>query len=334
MSSRRKTLPPANGRPSIPQEGKRPQLKIKVMSWNINGSGERGFAEKRKWLVPAVIGEMDSEVLLLQETTTNVLVKNIISKAGRTYNEVRAGDKKEARVLYDSNLYEAISPYDRVFPRKRGRGNISLAEALEQSMAEALEQSIPEEEQRELWAGAAGWMRELFERRIAIVGLKRKDHELVSKRVTIFMSFHNLYNSRRSKIRKRAANRFCQIVQSMRELTGTVVIAGADLNQQMTSDSPRIPQYKPTWRRRSRVIDYFILDSPPGGMEDSGVTALDIVGARDDPLNPLHRLMADLLRPPMKGPGHTIEDYGRAIDHDPLICDILLVSPHTSQGTE
>ena len=308
MSSRRKTLPPANGRPSIPQEGKRPQLKIKVMSWNINGSGERGFAEKRKWLVPAVIGEMDSEVLLLQETTTNVLVKNIISKAGRTYNEVRAGDKKEARVLYDSNLYEAISPYDRVFPRKRGRGNISLAEALEQS--------IPEEEQRELWAGAAGWMRELFRRRIAIVGLKRKDHELVSKRVTIFMSFHNLYNSRRSKMRKRAANRFCQIVQSMRELTGTVVIAGADLNQQMRSDSPRIPQYKPTWRRRSRVIDYFILDSPPGGMEHSEVTALDIIGN-----------LSNLLHIPMsllKGPRHAIPDYRRAINHDPLIISVTL----------
>ena len=308
MSSRRKTLPPANGRPSIPQEGKRPQLKIKVMSWNINGSGERGFAEKRKWLVPAVIGEMDSEVLLLQETTTNVLVKNIISKAGRTYNEVRAGDKKEARVLYDSNLYEAISPYDRVFPRKRGRGNISLAEALEQS--------IPEEEQRELWAGAAGWMRGLFRRRIAIVGLKRKDHELVSNRVTIFMSFHNLYNSRRSKMRKRAANRFCQIVQSMRELTGTVVIAGADLNQPMRSDSPRIPQYKPTLRRRSRVIDYFILDSPPGGMEHSEVTALDIIGN-----------LSNLLHIPMsllKGPRHAIPDYRRAINHDPLIISVTL----------
>ncbi|CAI8041275.1 hypothetical protein GBAR_LOCUS22949 [Geodia barretti] len=164
--------------------------------------------------------------------------------------------------------------------------------------------------------GAAGWMRELFRRRIAIVGLKRKDHELVSNRVTIFMSFHNLYNSRRSKMRKRAANRFCQIVQSMRELTATVVIAGADLNQPMRSDSLRIPQYKPTLRRRSRVIDYFILDSPPGGMEHSEVTALDIIGN-----------LSNLLHIPMsllKGPRHAIPDYRRAINHDPLIISVTL----------
>jgi hypothetical protein len=188
-------------------------------------------------------------------------------------------------------------------------------------------------------------MRGLFRRRIAIVGLKRREHELglvsnretifipivcpkrrehelVSNRVMIFMSFHNMNTSQGGDTRNRAANGFCQIVKSMRELTGTVVIAGADLNQQMISDSPSIPQYTPTPRRRSRVIDYFILDSPPGRMEHSGVTALDFMGAKDDPLNPLHTLMNNLLRPPMTGPGHTIEDYGRAIDHDPLIMTV------------
>ena len=329
MSSLGEALPPANGRPSIPQEGERPQLEIKVMLWNINGPGS---AKYRNGMVPVVVKETRPDVLLLQETTTDLLVNSIISQANgvaREYKEVKADDKTEARVLYDSRLYEAISLRDdKVFPGREGRGPISLAEALEQSIP-------PEEEQRELRGGrAAGGMRGLFKDRIAIVGLKRREHELVSNRVMIFMSFHNMNTSQGGDTRKKAAKGFCQIVKSMRELTGTVVIAGADLNQQMISDSPRIPQYSPTLRRISRVIDYFILDSPPGRMEPPVVTAVDFMGARDDPLNPLHRVMNDLLRPPMTGPGPTIEDYGRAIDHDPLICDILLASPHTPQGTE
>ena len=327
MSSLGEALPPANGRPSIPK-GEGPKLEIKVMSWNING---RGSAQDRNRLVPVVIREMRPDVLLLQETKTDALVSSIVSQAkgvGRVYEEVSAGNTTEARVLYDSRLYEAISLRDdRVFTGRGGRRPISLAEALEQSIP-------PEEEQRELRGRAAGGMRGLFRRRIAIVGLKRREHELVSNRVMIFMSFHNVNTSQGGDTRDKAAKGFCQIVKSMRELTGTVVIAGADLNQQMRSDSPRIPQYTPTPRRRSRVIDYFILDNPPGRMEDSGVTALDFMGAKEDPLNPLNTLMNNLLRPPMTGPGHTIEDYGRAIDHDPLICDILLASPHTSQGTE
>ena len=339
LSSLRETLPPANGGSTIPQEGERPQLEIKVMSWNINGPGS---AEYRNGMVPVVVKETRPDVLLLQETTTEFLVNSIISQAngvGREYKEVKAGNTKEARVLYDSRLYEAISRDDKVFPRRGGRGPISLAEALEQSIP-------PEEEQRELRGRAAGGMRGVFKDRIAIVGLKRREHELglVSNRVTIlpivclkrrehelvsntvmiFMSFHNVNTSQGGDTRDKAAKGFCQIVKSMMELTGTVVIAGADLNQQMRSDSPRIPQYTPTPRRRSRVIDYFILDNPPGRMEDSGVTALDFMGAKEDPLNPLNTLMNNLLRPPMTGPGHTIEDYGRAIDHDPLIISVTL----------
>ncbi|CAI8041274.1 hypothetical protein GBAR_LOCUS22949 [Geodia barretti] len=134
LSSLREALPPATGRPSI-HEGEGPQLEIKVMSWNING---RGSAQDRNRLVPVVIREMRSDVLLLQETKTDALVSSIMSQAkgvGRVYKEVSAGDTREARVLYDSSLYEAISPRDdRVFPGRGDRGHISLAEALEQSI--------------------------------------------------------------------------------------------------------------------------------------------------------------------------------------------------------
>ena len=318
LSSLRETLPPASGGPSYPldkEEG--PQLEIKVLSWNING---RGSAQDRNRLVPLVIKEIRPDVLLLQETKTDALVSSIRSQArevGRDYEQISAGDTTEARVLYDSRLYEAISPRDdRVFPGRGGRGRISLAEALERS--------IPEEEHRELRGRAAGGMRQLYRRRIAIVGLKRREHELVPNRVTIFMSFHNVNTSQGGETRERAARGFCQIVQSVRELTGTVVIAGADLNQQMRSDTPSIPRYKPTLRRSTRIIDYFILASPPGRMEHDPVIALDIMGAKDDPLNALHRVMAHLLRPSMSGRGHSMEDYGRALDHDPLICEVLV----------
>ena len=340
LRSLREALPPASGGPSYPldkEEG--PPLEIKVMSWNING---RGSAQDRNRLVPLVVRETRPDVLLLQETKTDVLVSSIKSQArevGILYEQISADDKTEARVLYDSRRYEAISPRDdRVFPGRGGSGRISLAEALERSipeeehrelrgrisLAEALERSIPEEEHRELRGRAAGGMRQLYRRRIAIVGLKRREHELVPNRVTIFMSFHNVNTSQGGETRERAARGFCQIVQSVRELTGTVVIAGADLNQQMRPDTPSIPRYKPTLRRSTRIIDYFILASPLGRMEHDPVIALDIMGARDDPLNALHRVMAHLLRPSMSGRGHSMEDYGRALDHDPLICEVLV----------
>ena len=323
LSSFRETLPPVSGGSSL-EEGEGPRLEIKVMSWNING---RGPAQDRNRLVPLVVREVGPDVLLLQETETDALVTGIRSQArgaGRGYEEVSAGNTKEARVLYDSKLYEAIPLREaRIFPGRRDRGRLSLAEVLEQSM--------PQEEQRELRGRAAGGMRQLFRRRIAIVGLKRREHELVPGRVMIFMSFHNVNTSQGGEVREKGARGFCQIVQTVRELTGSVVIAGADLNQQMRSDTPTIPQYKPT-SRRSRIIDYFILASPPGRLEHSPVSALDIVAARDDPLNPLHRLVAELLRPPMSGPAHTIEDYGRAVDHDPLVCN-LIVSSLNTQGT-
>ena len=86
-------------------------LKITALSWNIMGESIEGRAEARNVLVPIVVGDVNPDVVLLQETKTDLLVKYIASKCSlnrrsRSYKEVNAGDPTEARVLYDSKVFE------------------------------------------------------------------------------------------------------------------------------------------------------------------------------------------------------------------------------------
>ena len=301
-----------NALPSIEPQAtptKTGTLPIKVMSWNIHGSDDKGMAEYRNELVPAVVRVMNPDVLLLQETRTDILVDKI---KGKGIMEVSALDKSESRVLYNSNLFEAVSRDEKIFPGRDG---------MEISLSEALEMSLPEErgEPQETKSGKAEGMKDVFRRRIALVGLKRKGkkYALVHDNVIVFISYHNLYTSQRVENRQAGAEGFCQIVQSMRQLTATVVIGGADLNQPVAHPNAVIIQYNPTLRRAGRVIDFIARDAPPGRLEHSPVTALDFMGAAGDPstsCNPLNQLMNDLLR------SITIGDYGTAVDHDPLIC--------------
>ena len=103
-----------------------PPLEIKVMSWNIHG---KGVARHRNELVPAVVGVMKPDVLLLQETTTDKLVNLIKDQGrgmGRQYEEVSAANKKESRVLYDSNLFEEVPKYFKMYSQERWEGSKSL----------------------------------------------------------------------------------------------------------------------------------------------------------------------------------------------------------------
>ena len=300
-----------------------PPLVIKVMCWNIHGSAGRGSSQHRNRLVPLVARQVNPDVLLLQETKTDTLVSNIKRKAseiGRSYEEVSAANTSESRVLYDSKIYEGIDPRrDRVFPGEGGTGRRSLMEALDESI-EAVFPRGGEGGGRELRGRSAGGMRELYGRRVAIVGLKRRGHHSSSEeRVTVFMSFHNVHTSQGREVRDRAAEGFCEIVSTLRETTGTVVVAGADLNCEIHAN-PLILHYDLTQRRR-RKIDYFLLASPPDTEERSSVVALDFCGAQEDPLSPLHRLVTDLLRPPTVG---SIDDYDRSLNHDPLVCDLSI----------
>ena len=319
--------------PSVPQATptttgeQQPPLEIKVMSWNIHGGGGAGH---RNRLVPAVVREMKPDVLLLQQTKPDTLVNLIKDQGrgmGRQYDEVSAADKSESRVLYDSNLFEAVPRDARIFPGRDGMA-VTLSEALEMSLPE--ERGQPQVTRR----GRVEGMRDVFRRRIALVGLKRREHALVHDKVIVFISYHNLNTSRGGGKRHEGAEGFCQIVQSMRQLTATVVIGGADLNQPVAH--PTIITYEPTQRRKMgrRVIDYIARDAPPGRLNpDHEVIALDFVGAAGDPLNPLHQLMKNLLRPSaavaaggVAVPGRSIStgDYGTAVDHDPLVCDFSL----------
>ena len=99
---------------------------------------------------------------------------------------------------------------------------------------------------------------------------------------------------------------------------------GTDLNHHLENPGPNVPLYEPAPRRtRDNIIDYFILDKPPNVRAE--VTAWDFIEARDDDANPLHGVMRDLLRPPNPGgEAPTIDQYGRAVDHDPLVCELTI----------
>ena len=135
-------------------------------------------------------------------------------------------------------------------------------------------------------------MRDVFRRRIALVGLKRRQHALAHDKVIVFISYHNLYMSQGVENRQAGAEGFCQIVQSMRQLTATVVIGGADLNQPVAHPTMlSLIQYNPTPRRvvgRRFIIDYITQDAPPGRLEHSDlkVIALNFVGVAGDPSQP------------------------------------------------
>ena len=284
-----------------------PPLDIKVMSWNIWGETLRGLRGCRNILVPLVVRQANPDILLLQEPRTKILVENIENE-GKEYKSIPARKKEESQVLYDSKVFETISPDDQI----SGIG-ISLEEAFEQSFPE-------EEEHMELRKQPEG-MSGVYRDRIAYVGLKRKGQDVSPETTIVFMSFHNFNYSEGPKIQDKAAKGFYHIVKKMRELTGCVVVGGADLNQPITGDG--VLPYELTQRREGKKkIDYIILAAPKGRAWEAPVTALDFIEAEKDESNLIHGVVRDLLRPPGDGgEPPTIED---ALDHDPLMCDLYI----------
>ena len=81
---------------------------IKVASWNIEGPGRAG---PRNDLVPLVVDDIKPDVLLLQEATTDKLIKLIKEQCqDRSYLSEVAGDEKQARILYGSDIFEHWIP--------------------------------------------------------------------------------------------------------------------------------------------------------------------------------------------------------------------------------
>lgn len=296
-------------------------LEIRILSWNIYGPGAAG---PRNLLVPLVVKRMNPDVVLLQETRTDKLIRSIKDEVSmmRAYREVRAGKKEESRVLYDSNIYEDIPCSSKVFLDHPHSERISLHEAFERS----LEKLFPEQQGRELRGGTVNGMKAICRERISIVGLKHRHQELTPERVIIFMSFHNVNTSQTGEVRNTTASKFCELVATIRDLTGCVVVAGADLNcSNINSTVAVIPSYDTTVRRQWREkIDYFILASPPSKVIPSPAYALDFVQAGDDATNLLHPVVRDLLR---QWPAYGIKDFNRSLNHDPLMYNLQVNIP-------
>ena len=156
-----------------------------MLSWNINGSPSKGQASVRNRLVPSVTWDIDPDVLLLQETKTDVLVNNIKRALGKSYIEVCAPNKAESRILYDSYMFTAI-PHDYpIFPGQDGKYH-SLKEILDESLRRA----FPYEE-IVLRGRVARGMRGAVRDRTSIVALKMCGDP--DRRIIVFMSFHNLH---------------------------------------------------------------------------------------------------------------------------------------------
>ena len=296
-------------------------LEIRILSWNIHGPGAAG---PRNLLVPLVVKKMNPDIVLLQETRTDKLIRSIKDEVSmmRAYREVRAGKKEESRVLYDSNIYEDIPRCSKVFHDNHHKEPISLHEAFEHS----LEKLFPEQQGRELRGGTVNPMKTICRERISIVGLKHRHQELTPERVIIFMSFHNVNTSQGGEVRSTMASKFCELVATMRDLTGSVVVAGADLNcSNITNSVAVLPSYDTTVRRQWREkIDYFILASPPSKVVPSSAYALDFVQAGGDAENPLHPVVRDLLR---QWPAYGINDFNRSLNHDPLTYNLQVNIP-------
>lgn len=305
------------------KQGKAPrvvELLLTVVSWNVHGSTHKGMAGARNLLVPRVIERINPDVLLLQETKTDKLVKRIIeaSKPRRSYVCIHTGDKKEAQILYDSKLYNLIS--------------------LDEQLEEAIDSVVLEQSRDKMRSPLQA---EQYKQRISIAGLGQKiidgrdASQVVSvPNMTVFMSFHNVQRGVGQGGVKDAASIFCKVVVKMGELTRALVVAGADLNcncRNFETHGAEIPvDYVLTKRRRhSSAIDYFVLGGFLETIRICNIRAEDIVHDKDNHSNILHDVITDLLREAAqctcgRAAKYGLDDYSRALNHDPLTCELTL----------
>ena len=283
----------------------------RVLLWNIHGETRIPGTEVRNLLVPRVVQVVNPDILLLQETKTDKLVDEIIEYTDRGYQQVQAENRFESRILY-ADKYTNISKDEKLFPLQSEQKTHTLNEVLQQSISNV----VPKDSQRELRKGRVQGATEVFDSRLSIVGLCVKDHP--ESPIMIFLSFHNVFSTADSANREKIAGEFCQLVSIIQELTGCVVVGGADLNCQLSSKDFNVIDYEPTERRSApgKKIDYFVV-APPDSAEKASVEALNFKDTKEGDF--LHPLMSGLQRTDP----YTNERYTTALDHDPLVCEIL-----------
>ena len=189
-------------------------------------------------------------------------------------------------------------------------------------LQQSISNVVPKDSQRELRSGIAQGATKVFDYRLSIVGLSVKDHPEIP--IMIFLSFHNYYKQATHVVRVQIAREFCQLVTIIQELTGCVVVGGADLNCQLSREDIEefnVIDYEPTERRSAsgKKIDYFVV-APPDSAEKASVEAWNFKDTKDGDF--LHPLMSGLQRPG-SGVPYTNERYTTVLDHDPLVCEIL-----------
>ena len=316
-SKKRITFDPSFARalPSLPPPTDHPPpvppLELTVLSWNIHGLSSKGMAGCRNRLVPRVIATINPDVIMLQENYTKIILDDIIGhcniKNDRRYSWIAADTEEEAKVLYDSNLFEPCT-----------RKGMPTERAERVDISAFAQEIFPNEGARKLRTGQVDSRVDLFSYRAVAVRLRHK----TTKNVLILISFHNL----NTKGSEEMASAFCKIVHRMSENEKTLVIGGADLNctrHNFYEDIASVPDYDTTDRRKRKdKIDYFVWDKP-GNITVEGdprPIALDIFPPANDQEHPFQQVFRDL-----RG---KVEIYERSLDHDPLVYHRLRVSYH------
>lgn len=196
---------------------------VKVLSWNIHGNAS---TSDRKDIVTEVVRERKPDVLLLQEVQSQQILNDLPTE----YRHVPERVQKNSLVLYDS---------DKFVPSTKIEDETLLIDALHE-------------------VGGNDVIGIICQRkRISMVRLRFKTYP----KEIIFVSFHNMNIDQRGGPSKKrmAATKFCDMVEKMREMTGTDVVAGADLNCYL--EHPTITKYAPVTRNHD-VIDHVILAPP------------------------------------------------------------------------
>ena len=295
------------------------KLKVRVLSWNINGGTQRGKSERRNLYVPEVVRIVDPDVLLLQEVPSEKIMKMLApygiiprckEKNNRKYRSVytRPIEKrrekkheklktikkakkrkgKEARILYDSKLFEKLAPVK-----------------LDRHIAKA----FPDQEK------VKG--KKLKKDRVAIVRLRHKK----TGKVIVFLSFHNIRHGGTKLV-----TGFCEIVRMIAKHEKLPVVVGADLNYKEDFSSAassvhvHVPKYDLTKRRSSGSkgkIDFFLHSSPSTGVVpvkiEGSVSALDVFPRDDRTDNRFH-----LQKMRKCNRKHSVGEYSASLNHDPL----------------
>ena len=283
---------------------------IKVLCWNINGSG---ITEARNCLVPAVVRAESPDVLLLQEKTSDVIVR--LCQKFKNYGVVETipvGEKKlvESLILYDQNKYELLVQYR----EKLSSSGPILGDVMYRSINKVVPNTT-----WQLKDGKIQKLRNIFYDRMIIVCLKRRG--FTKSPIMIFISFHNIYKVKDCYVRE-SARLFCQIVLEIQRRTRCVVVAGADLNHQLstrycTELGATLMQYEVTERRSEGLkVDYCIV-APASTAEEASIKALNFIDTEES--DSLHSLMSRLMKTKYK-----YTDYKEALDHDPLMCELTI----------